>query len=142
MLPWTPRRLDSFEEKLEQVHRLALHYFAQLWECAFGVEVIEIEPAAAEPPTADQVAIERGVEIPGRFVILIHEDSLRAFGGGVPVACEIDDVPAIAQHEGFDAALRESFFEAMDLLLVPFERQAINCRGLRRTFFAGRGSDE
>ncbi len=132
----------AFEKKLEQVHRLALHHLAQLGECAFGVEVIEIKPAAAEPPTGDEVAIERGIEIPGRVVIFIHEDGLRAFGGGVPVTREIDDVPAVAQHEGFDAALRERFFEAADLLLVPFERQAVNCGGLRRALFAGRGAEQ
>jgi len=131
-----------FEEKLEQVYRLALHDLAQVRECALGVQEIEVEPAAAEPPASDQVAIERGIQIPGRVVILIHEDGLRAFGGGVPVASEIDDVPAVAKDEGFDAALRETFLEAADLLFVPFKRQAVSCGGLRRAFLTRNGAEQ
>ena len=134
--------LDAFEEHLEEVDSFAFDDFALLGEAAFGVLGVEIFPAAAEPPAFYEVAIERGIKVEGRLVVLIHVDALRALGVGVPVAGDVDDVELIAEEEGGDLFFGQLFAEAREGLLVPVEGKAIGGGGLRRAFFAGDGLNE
>ena len=94
--------LEPFQHELEEVHGVALLYLPLIGETTIGVQIVEVHSTAAEPPRLDDVAIEAGVEEPGVGVVPIHEGGLWALGRCVPVACQVDDVEAVANHEGLD----------------------------------------